>query len=86
MKSSKELYRVVVVAVALVSSVVGQRQKNLHIKNHGQKAEIYWLDDGGEMVLQAPSIDNGQTLFLSKCLSYVLVYDDCICGTYDMHT
>jgi len=72
MKSSKELYRVVVVAVALVSSVVGQRQKNLHIKNHSEKkAEIYWLDGGGEMVLQAPSMDNGQTLFLSKCLSYV---------------
>ena len=73
MKSSKELYRVVVGAVALVSSVVGQRQsKNLHIKNQsGQMTEIYWLDDGGEMVLQAPSMDNGQTLFLSKCLSYV---------------
>jgi len=72
MKSSKELYRVVVVAVALVSSVVGQRKKNLHIKNHsGKKAEIYWLDGGGEMVLQAPFMDNGQALFLSKCLSYV---------------
>ena len=73
MKSSKELYRVVVVAVALVLTVeaqIGQRQKNrIHIKNNsGQKAEIYWLDGQGEMVLQTPSMDSGQTLSLSKCL------------------
>ena len=72
MKSNKELYRVVVVAVALVLSVeaqIGQRQKNLILKNDsGQKAEIYWLDGQGEMVLQAPSMDSGQTLSLSKCL------------------
>ena len=71
MKSSKEVYRVVVVAAALVLSVVdaAQTQKNLILKNDsGQKAEIYWLDGQGEMVLQTPSMENGQTLSLSKCL------------------
>lgn len=73
MKSNNVIFAGVAVALtAMSSSAYAQHQhtsqRPIQIKNEsGQKAEIYWVDPSSKrMVLQNPSMANGQTLALSE--------------------
>lgn len=56
------------VAVASVTYAQHTSERPIQIKNEsGSTAEIYWVDPSSKrMVLQNPSMANGQTLALSK--------------------
>lgn len=71
MKSKNVIFAGVAVASAMSSSTYAQHtseERPIQIKNRsGHKTEIYWVDPSSKrMVLQNPSMANGQTLALSK--------------------
>ena len=73
MKSKNVIFAGVAVASAMSLSTYAYAQhtsseRPIQIKNEsGQKTEIYWVDPSSKrMVLQNPSMANGQTLALSK--------------------
>ena len=70
MKSNNVIFAGMAVATAMSSSTYAYdtSERPIQIKNEsGQKAEIYWVDPRSKrMVLQNPSMANGQTLALSK--------------------
>ena len=73
MKSKNVIFAGVAVASAMSLSTYAQHhtsQRPIQIKNEsGQKTEIYWVDPSSKrMVLQNPSMANGQTLALSKSM------------------
>ena len=71
MKSKNVIFAGVAVASPMSLSTYAQHhtaQGPIQIKKEsGAKAEIYWVDPSSKrMVLQNPSMANGQTLALSK--------------------
>ena len=72
MKSKNVIFAGVTVASAMSSSTYAAQhtseERPIQIKNRsGHKTEIYWVDPSSKrMVLQNPSMANGQTLALSK--------------------